>query len=451
MSDDRAHVLDILRAGHKIQTFMAGVTEQLADLTAPGPRPGLYYEFKGVWPPQGRVWAVLPEKMRDLDSRGRIELTSEGRPRRRQYFDEMPGMPVHDIWTDIFPVNSQALEGTGYPTQKPETLVERLIDITAPAHAVVLDCFVGSGTTASVAQKLGRRWIGCDINKGAIQTTAKRLQAVIEEQAAAAKSPAMKQASLIEDGALEADTPTPAQLGFTTWRVNDYDLQVQHNEAVKLACEHLGVQRIRTDRFFDGTRGRALVKIVPFDHPLSPVDIEALKGELDARKDEDRPVTFVCLGIELAAQASIDEWNRLRRGKHAPNRLDVIELRHDPKYGGWLDHKPAAADVSITRNGGSSIAVEIRDFISPSIVERLRQQAGVLNPKIDDCRAMIDSVAIDPAYDGKVLNVVLVDVPEKKTDYVAGKYELTVPKGETTVAVRITDMLGEEVLVMKAI
>jgi hypothetical protein len=315
---------------------------------------------------------------------------------------------------------------------------------------LILDCFIGSGTTAAVAQELGRRWIGCDINKGAIQTTAKRLQRVIEEQAAAAKAPKTMQGSLIETNSDEANAPAPAQFGFTTWRVNDYDLQIQHNEAVNLACEHLGVQRTRGDRFFDGTLGKSLVKIVSFDHPLSPLDIEDLKRELDSRKDEDRHVTFVCLGIELAAQASVDDWNRLRKSKDSPNHLHVIELRRDAKHGGWLNHMPAEASVGITRKG-KSIVVAIKDFISPSIVERLKQQAGVLEPKIDDCRAMIDSIAIDTAYDGAVFNVTMVDVPERKTDFVEGRYELPAPKGETTVAVRITDMLGEEVLVTKVV
>lgn len=106
--------------------------------------------------------------------------------------------------------------------------------------------------------------------------------------------------------------------------------------------------------------------------------------------------------------------------------------------------------MTITRKGKTTAVVTIDDFISPSIVERLRQQAGVLNPKIEDCRAMIDSVAIDPAYDGRVLNLAVVDVPERKTDLVSGTYEIQIPKGPTTVAVRITDMLGEEVLVTKS-
>jgi hypothetical protein len=86
------------------------------------------------------------------------------------------------------------------------------------------------------------------------------------------------------------------------------------------------------------------------------------------------------------------------------------------------------------------------DFISPTIIERLEQQAGIVKPKIDDWRAMVDCVMIDAAYDGKVFNVTLSDVPERKIDLVAGKYELPAPASKTTVAVKIIDMLGEEVL-----
>ena len=268
---------------------------------------------------------------------------------------------------------------------------------------------------------------------------------MIKEQAAELKQ--TKQQALLGD---DDTAPTPAQLGFTTWRVNDYDLQVQHNEAQELACTYLGVTRTKTDGFFHGTLGKALVRIVPFEHPLSPEDLELVREELEARKDEDRAIKMVCLGVEIAAQAWLDEWNRLRKGKATANRIDVIELRDDPAHGGWLNHTPAEAKVSIARKK-DRIVVSVDNFISPTIVERLKQQSGVLTPKIDDFRAMIDSVAIDTAYDGRVFNVVEVDVPEKKTDFVTGRYELAAPSGETTVAVRITDMLGEDVLVTKRV
>lgn len=355
--------------------------------------------------------------------------------------------PLGKYPEDVLDISIEAPSATvrtGYPTQKPENLLLQLIEASSKPGDIVLDCFIGSGTTAAVAQTLGRRWIACDINKGAIQTTAKRVQEHMQSYAREIQEG--QQASLIE----KEGNSTPAQVAFSVWRVNDYDLQIQHNEAVNLACEHLGVQRIKSDRYFDGTLGKSLVKIVPFDHPLSPLDVEELKRELDARKEEDRPITFVCLGIENAAKPIIDDWNRLRKGKNAANRVDVIELRRDAKHGGWLNHMPAQAEVSITRKG-KSVVVQIENFISPSIVERLRQQAGILEPKIEDFRAMIDSVAIDTHYDGKVFNVTLNDVPERKTDYVQARYELSPVGKPTTVAVRITDMLGEEVLVVKTV
>jgi len=194
--------------------------------------------------------------------------------------------------------------------------------------------------------------------------------------------------------------------------------------------------------------GKSLVKIVPFNHPLSPLDLEELRRELEARPEEDRRVTLVCLGMELAAQRWVEDWNRLRRGKDAINRIDIIELRTDPRYGRFIRHEPARAKVRIERKG-DQVRVIVDDFISPSIIERLKQQAGILHPRIDDWQAMVDCVMIDPAYDGKVFNVVLSDVPEKKKDFVRGTYELPSPSGRTTVAVKIIDMLGEEVLVTK--
>jgi hypothetical protein len=319
-----------------------------------------------------------------------------------------------------------------------------VVEALSGEHDTVLDCFIGSGTTAEAAQRLGRRWIGCDINKGAIQTTAKRLQRVIEEQLSATVTMESKQPSLLE-GTPDRDEPMPAQVSFSVWRVNDYDLQIQHNEAVNLACEHIGIERNRTDGFFDGTVGKRLAKVIPFDHPLSPTDLDELRREIESRDDE-REITIVCLGIELAAAAWIEDWNRLRKGKNAVNRIHVIELRSDEKYGSFIRHEPARARVKISRKK-NRISVVIDEFVSPSIVERLKQQAGVLQPKIDDWRAMVDCVMIDPAWNGSVFNVALSDIPERKSDLVQGSYDLEAPAGETTVAVKIVDMLGEEVLV----
>lgn len=172
---------------------------------------------------------------------------------------------IDDVWyIDI--IGATSGERTDYPTQKPKALLRRVLEACSDAGDLILDCFVGSGTTAVIAQESGRRWIGCDINKGAIQTTSKRLQNIIAEQT----NNGTQLTTLVEENEKQI---RPAQLSFAVYRVNDYDLQIQHNEAVNLACEHIGVTRTKNDSFFDGTLGKRLVKIIPFGHPLSPLDL----------------------------------------------------------------------------------------------------------------------------------------------------------------------------------
>jgi len=408
----------------------------------PGPRPNLYYEYKGYWPhPNGYKWTR--DKMEEFDQQGRLIFPEDksGRIQYKQYLDEMEGVKLQDIWVDLYSVNPVAIERTDYPTQKPEGLLERITRMTTNPGALVLDCFCGSGTTPAVAQRLGRRWIAADINKGAIQTTSKRLQTIIWEQATAQATP--QQLSLTTE---QPDTPPPAALAFSVYRVNDYDLQIQHNEAVTLVVEHLGIERKKTDAFFDGVLGQRLVKVIPFNHPLTPLDLQLIKDELAIRPDEERDVVVVCLGKEIAADAWLEEYNRRR----PVNKIDVIELRTDQRYGEFLVHQPTAAEVAITRQG-AEIIVEIGAFISPTIAQRLEIDTPLLKVKIPDWRAMVDCVMIDASYNGEVFNIGLSDVPERKNDLVVGRYVLSAPEGETTVAVKIIDMLGEEVLVVRQV
>jgi len=227
-------------------------------------------------------------------------------------------------------------------------------------------------------------------------------------------------------------------------------LQKYAKQAVNFAWEHMGTEQKRADAFFDGTYGKKLAKITPLNHPLSQLDLEEIKKELKSRPEEDRDIVVVALGKEHAIDEWLEEWNRLRKQGRVPNRIDVIELRTDEKFGKFFVHKPAKAEVKFARQK-DRIVVEIKDFLSPTIIERLTAQEGVLKPQITDWRSMVDSVMIDTVYEGKVFNIVLSDVPEKKSDLVQGRYELPAPKGPTTVAVKVTDMLGEEVLVVKEV
>ncbi len=146
------------------------------DLRSPGPRPNLTYEYKG-YKPHANGWSVSRQLMEKLDAEGRLYFPSDpnGRIRLKRYLDEMPGTPIGNVWEDIFPINSQAQERLGYPTQKPEALLERILKASSNEGDVVLDPFCGCGTTVQVAQKLNRRWIGIDITHLAIGLIKTRL------------------------------------------------------------------------------------------------------------------------------------------------------------------------------------------------------------------------------------------------------------------------------------
>lgn len=427
---------------------------QLVDMTSPNPRPNMMYEWLGFPSPE-KGWRYSKETMQRLHNENRVWYPPDKsrRPRLKRYLDEIPGRPLQSVWTDIFPVNSQAIERTDFPTQ-PEALLERIITVSSNPGDLVLDCFVGCGTTAAVAQKLGRRWIAADINKGAIQTTSKRLQTIIQEQITAQSQPSLPELPSPDvGGGAGGGGEAPATLSFSVYRINDYDLQVQHNEAVNLAVELIGIERTKTDPFFDGTLGRRLVKIVPFNHPLTPLDLQLLQDELKARPDEERDIVVVCLGKEMAVEPWLEDYNKRR----PVNKIEVIELRTDQKYGKFFVHQPA--QVCIERKSAKTsevfrdlgglaevLVVDIEDFISPTIVERLEMDTPLFKAQIPDWQAMVDVVLIDTAYDGNVFNIALSDVPEKKNDLVSGHYQLPAPDGPTTVAVKIIDMLGEEVL-----
>ncbi len=351
------------------------------------------------------------------------------------------GSPLTDVWY-VPIVAPSGHERRNYPTQKPEALLMKLFTSLSNPGDIVLDCFLGSGTTATVAQKMGLRWIGCDINKGSIQTAAKHLQGLMQDQAAALAAAARQGELMARDDA----EPTPAQLGFSTWRVNDYDLHIQHNEAVELACEHLGITRTRTDPFFDGTRGKMLAKIIPLNHPLTPLDLEALRTELKNRPEEERDLLVVSLGQEHKAREWVEHYNHNR----PINKIHLIELRTDRKAGGFIKHEAMTVQASAVREGDKLI-VQIDDVVSPSIIARLDLQEGIFRAQIPDWRAVVDCVLIDAAHDGSVFNVSLADVPERKKDLVSGRYELAAPAAGSSVAVKVIDMLGEERVVVLAV
>lgn len=149
---------------------------RLDNITSPSYRQNLVYEYKG-YPPPPKGWAVSLERMKEMDAEGRLYLPADKshRIQRKRYLDELEGETVDSLWDDIPPINSQAKERLGYPTQKPTALLERILSTSTQAGDAVLDPFCGCGTTIDAAQGLDRQWIGIDVTFIAIDLIEKRL------------------------------------------------------------------------------------------------------------------------------------------------------------------------------------------------------------------------------------------------------------------------------------
>ena len=325
--------------------------------------------------------------------------------------------------------NQASKNRTDYATQKPEELLYKLISASSKPDQLVLDCFMGSGTTCAVAQKLGRRWIGVDVNKGAIQVTSKRLQKIFKENQ-------------------KLRYPT-----FAIFKVNNYDLRILKTEAKELAIQQYGITKVKTDTFFDGLRDSGeLVKIIDFNHPLTLLDLQLIKDELDKRPDEDRDIVVISLGRETKVDAWVEEWNKKQPYKDTRTKKRMRQfIVFDLKDKNFVSYEPSKAEVEIKRASKGKVKIKITSFISPTIIKRLELEPGLLQKKIPDFRSMIDVVLVDTNYDGEVFKINFSDVPEKQKDLVEGEYDLEVSEKPTKVAVKIIDMLGEEVLITKEV
>ena len=149
---------------------------RLGDLTAAKGGGDTSYDFHGTKPYKGRFWAYSRENMEKYKKEGRLHFPKNGgTPSYKRYLDEMPGVAAQNVWDDIRPLSGSETERLGYPTQKPQALMERIIKASSNEGDVVADFFCGCGTTIAAAQKLNRRWIGADISHLAIRLIQKRL------------------------------------------------------------------------------------------------------------------------------------------------------------------------------------------------------------------------------------------------------------------------------------
>lgn len=378
-----------------------------------GARPNLVYEYKGYTPPASG-WRVKPEELRKIDEEGNLGWSNNNVPFRKIRPENDKGKPIGDIWSDISLINSQASERLGYPTQKPEELLERIVTVATKPGDIVFDCFMGSGTTQAVAMKLGRKFIGADINLGAVQTTTKRLINISKE--------------INEE--LQVETK---YIGFEVYNVNHYDVFRNPVEAKDILIKALEIQPLVGNALYDGEKDGKMVKIMPVNRLATKADLNELitgfdykRFEKDNEKNPGKPVEhllLVCMGHEpdLAAQLQKEVQYKLD--------IEVVDILRDKSN---LEFK-RDSEAEITIEGGKLL---IREFYPMNLLQKL----SIMKENVDNWKELVDSVMIDFNYDGAIFEPSIVDVPEKN-ELVNGVYEI--PKDAGTIKVKITDVLSE--------
>lgn len=352
------------------------------------------------------------------DENGRLyrdDVNPTGGGTRIIYLDDVKGDIVDSVWTDIPPVNPVAKERQNYPTQKPEALLQRIIESSTNPGDIVFDCFMGSGTTQAVAMKLGRRFIGADINLGAIQTTTKRLLSAADE---------LKESGDAED----------KYTGFEVYNVNNYDFFRNPVEARDLLIQALEIQPFPQGSIWDGELDGRMVKIMPVNRIATKADLKELLANLpyktyEKRKEENpnQPVeriTIVCMGHEADLAAALEE--EIAEYKIDVQVVDILRDKQDLQL-------KRDSEAEIVREGDKLV---IRAFYPMNLMQKLSLQKEY----VEDWRQLVDSVMIDWNYDGVVMQPAVTDVPGKN-EMVKGIYDI--PEDAGTIKVKITDLLSE--------
>jgi hypothetical protein len=292
--------------------------------------------------------------MEEYDRAGRIHYPKKGIPRLKRYESEYEGTVLQDIWTDINKIHNQSPELLHYPTQKPEALLERILKTSSNEGDLVLDCFVGSGTTAAVAEKLGRRWIVCDLSRFAIHTTRKRLLSVEN----------LKPFVIQNLGKYERQAWQTAEFGDEAGtKVRSY---------TSFILKLYNAQPLNGYIWLHGKKGARLVHVGSVDSPISPLDVGQIVAEfkrsIGTGKEAPRTNGVDVLGWDFAF-----ELNELAKQQVAQANVDLRFLRIPREV---LDKKAveqgdvrffelASLDVGV-KTSGKKATVTIKDFVIPA-------------------------------------------------------------------------------------
>jgi DNA modification methylase len=334
-----------------------GKRYQLTSLAATGPGPARHFGDREIAPPKGNHWRYSQENIDALLKKGLIVFTSTGNPRYKRYLDDMKGPALQSIWDDVLPVNSQAKERIDYPTQKPEALLERIINASSNESDVVADFFCGSGTTLAVAEKLGRKWIGSDLGKFSIHTARKRMIQVQRQLKTDGKD--FRAFEILNLGKYERAHYIGVNMNL---REEDRQAQLVQKEKdfIALILRAYKAEAVENFKCFHGKKAGRVVAVGPVNLPVTRLFVEEII--LECREKRISRVDILAFEFEMGLFPNIQEEAKAKgidlALKYIPR--EVFDKRaveknqvvfHDVSY---IEVKPHVKK--------SAVAVELTDF-----------------------------------------------------------------------------------------
>ena len=323
-----------------------------------GIRENLIYEYNGYTPRYG--WMMVREKLTEFDRRNKLHWNSNGKPNRRVFLDEYEGQPIENLWLDVFVINPMASERVDYPTQKPEALLERILKTSSNEGDLVADFFCGSGTTAAVAEKLGRKWIATDLGKFGIHTTRKRLITVQRELKTAGK--AFRAFEVLNLGRYERQAYLNVS-GRLSGKKKEAALAKKEQEFRDLILKAYRAEPLPDAAFFHGKSGGRLVVVGPINLPVGRLFIEEVITE--CRKRGASRVDVLAFEFEMGLFPAVLDEAKQKGIELAPKTIppEVFDRRAVEK-GQVRFHDIAYIEITPRYDAKNPLvlAVELTDF-----------------------------------------------------------------------------------------
>jgi DNA modification methylase len=419
------------------RTDDSGRRFQATVMRSPNPRPNLMYDYKGYkTPPNG--WAVPIEKMRELDKTGYLFFPKDKSKQiyKKIYLDEYKGQPVNSLWNDIATLKGKNAEILNYDTQKPAALLERIMKLSSNEEDLVLDCFVGSGTTAAVAEKLNRRWIACDLGRFAIHTTRKRLLQI----------PNVKPFVVQNLGKYERQAWQSAEFArLSGGQANPEDRATQEKAYRNFILQLYHAEPTKSFNWLHGVKAKRMVHVGAIDAPVSLGDVKAIIQEF--WKSVGKTSEVKTNGVDVLGWEFAFDINETARQQAAASNVDVKfkKIPRDAMDKRAVDQgdihffELAGLDVK-SKVKGTKVELALKEFIIPpdDVPEEVRKS-------VTHWSQWVDYWAVDWNYRDDTFHNEWQSYRTKKDPKIvletSHAYE---EKGSYTVVVKVIDILGND-------